>query len=221
MLGLQLQAAGPITHAFLTELFFKQFPKYDSEEQKAFRLGTLFPDVRYLGTISREETHFPEMSLEEVVEETNPFLAGMKFHSYVDIAREDFIVSGGYYKLISHLPIEHLDFFLKLIEDEILFSSLEKKAWKQCLKKVVPEELLWNVEEKTVKKWHAILDYFFSYFPSTLAHYAYLNGKGYQDFSSEEVKHWDQNVKPMAHDEKVNHYLAKSQSLPSWSHNLF
>ena len=83
VLGLPLHAAGPITHAFLAELFFKQFPKYDSEEQKAFRLGTLFPDVRYLGTIPREETHFPEMTLEEVLEETNPFLAGMKFHSYV------------------------------------------------------------------------------------------------------------------------------------------
>src|SRR3990167_5683372 len=51
-----------------------------------FWAGTLFPDIRHLGIISRQHTHPDNVSLETLVG-TGDFETGMRVHAWVDATR--------------------------------------------------------------------------------------------------------------------------------------
>ena len=88
-----LNSALPVTHVYFTKMYFKYYPKYSAEEQKLFLIGTVFPDIRYMGDCDRGDTHWDTISLKEVLEETDPFIAGMKFHSLRGELDSFFVVS--------------------------------------------------------------------------------------------------------------------------------
>ena len=80
--------AAPITHIVLTD---KIFQNHFKDKNKAdFYTGTVFPDIRYLGVIDRNKTHFKNLKISDVKKETS-FWAGFKFHSFLDEAREKFL----------------------------------------------------------------------------------------------------------------------------------
>lgn len=81
--------AAPITHVVLTAKIFDNF--FQDKVKKDFFIGTLFPDIRYLKVIDRDQTHFSNLSISDLKTEDS-FLAGMKFHSMIDVVREKFIL---------------------------------------------------------------------------------------------------------------------------------
>lgn len=197
-----LEAAFPITHVYITRIFFKYYPKYTLEEQQAFIVGTLFPDIRHLADSDRSETHYESMPLEEVLKEENPFIAGMKFHSYVDIERDKLVDSLHIYEeLKKYVPPSHNHTFLKLVEDEIVVTEGSYSDVSVVMATIYPEELRGGFKEKTLKKWHQALSFLFMTAPSQALSLASLSGKGYMDLSYEEIQHWNKLLKPASKDE--------------------
>ena len=90
---------------------------------KEFIFGTSFPDIRYLKVVSRTETHFTNVSLQDILQEKNSFKAGMVFHSFVDERREAYVVENHFYKKIPNFKFSSQS--LKFAEDEILKSYLD------------------------------------------------------------------------------------------------
>lgn len=204
-----VNAAAPITHAYLTHIFFKQFPKYTKEEESEFMVGTLFPDIRYLGEVSRTDTHYDEMSLEEVLSETNPFLAGVKFHCYVDIVREDLVVKENLYdKLREKIP-NNTSSFLKLAEDEVLYYQ---GRWDEICCSLVqthPGEKKFGISERTITKWHKLLTVLFISSPSKALNMLAHTGKGAGGVTPEEVQMWNKSLKPLSAEPLIQDWIKK------------
>lgn len=150
--------AAPITHIALTD---KIYERYFSEMKKdEFYVGTSFPDIRYMGVIERNATHYKEISLKDVLKEDS-FNAGVKFHSLVDIVRERFVRKKNYYsffpksKFIAHAA--------KIQEDMILYDKV--KNWPEIIiyfDKIYQEELSYGIERKDIEKWHQTRQLYFA-----------------------------------------------------------
>ncbi|MBI5139935.1 MAG: zinc dependent phospholipase C family protein [Candidatus Vogelbacteria bacterium] len=150
--------ANQITHIVLSERVADElFPRFN---RKDFLIGTVFPDIRYLGVIPREKTHFVGLSLADVLAETNSFMAGMKYHSLVDTVREAYVVRNDIYNKIPASKFNTQA--LKTFEDEILYEKVS--GWDKAagyFNSVLPEEREFGIKEENLKKWHKILqDYF-------------------------------------------------------------
>lgn len=158
----QANSAGPITHAYLAERFLENFPRENFEAEKSFMIGTLYPDIRYISKVHRKETHIDANTLDDILEEPDPFIAGAKFHTYVDKERNIYVLASNVYpRLMPNAPINFRALLIKLIEDEYLLSKLDWKNYLSLLSKVHQGELSQGVPEATVKRWHTFLTLYF------------------------------------------------------------
>lgn len=203
-----LRAAGPITHALLTEHLFRIYPQYNHEQKMAFRVGTLFSGVSNLGGLSPEEVSFPGVTLDDILYEDSPFFAGMMFHYYVDNLRDDFIFDSDYEELLFDLPVEHNFLYLKFLEDQIMFPTLDKGPWKEAVSNIHIEEQMWGVDEAILKQWHYLLDMSFTYQPSTLIFFANLKGNGLLNVPADEVKIWNETFERVSERSDVQAYVS-------------
>ncbi|MCB1115080.1 MAG: hypothetical protein KDK71_01315 [Chlamydiia bacterium] len=145
-----LFGAGPMTHLYLAEEFCNAL-RYGEEETKQFLIGTSLPDIRYLTHCPRENTHFPVTSLKEVIECPSPFLAGMKFHAWVDEEREAFVLASGIYKKIALYTNVKRETFLKFLEEEII--DYDGRKWGDLFGAPIKEEETYAHYEQ-IAKWH-------------------------------------------------------------------
>lgn len=204
-------AAAPITHAYLTKIFFNYFPKYSQEEQQIFMVGTLFPDIQYLGEVSRGDTHWNYITLEEVLAEPSPFLAGAKFHSYVDWVREEFVVKNHIYDRLNELvglQENHvLYFMLKAMEDEVLFYSDDWEPWTYQLQNILPEEKDWGISTATIYRWHSLIHACLSNPPSVLLILLNASKNGYLNISSTQISLWNKIFKQTTQSDLIQNYV--------------
>jgi hypothetical protein len=203
----RLDGAGPLTHAYLTERFFEFFPKYNAESKKAFMVGTVFPDIRYLGEVCRDDTHYRTMSLEEILEEKSPFVAGVKFHSYVDLVREDFVTKQRIYDQLCEIKQEYRHTFLKLVEDEIVYSLAEWSPCRDALMNIYPEELTWGMEKHTIRKWHLLLGSFFTISPSTILFLLSITNNAFLNMPPEIVVEYSKAFKSFTNNRDIQEYV--------------
>lgn len=157
--------AAEITHTVLAEKVFKLL--FRNKNKRDFFVGNSFPDIRYLGMISRNETHFESASLEQVNKEKNSFWAGMKFHGVVDFIRKKYVFGHPQIKRMTRgfgknrRVLFHTA--LKLLEDEFFY--LQISQWQEkidFLEIVLPEELSFGLNKEFILKWHRILQENFS-----------------------------------------------------------
>lgn len=150
--------AAPITHIVLAEKVFNI--DFSGKDKKEFYVGTSFPDIRYLGVIDRNKTHFEETSIEDILS-SDSFLAGMKFHSLVDRVRENFMKDRNLY---SQFPeSQFLTEAVKVFEDKVLYRKIED--WDRVMRyfdSIDENELGFGIEEKDVLRWHNLLRHYFS-----------------------------------------------------------
>lgn len=154
-------AAAPLTHAYLAHY-------WPSGDPEAFLVGTLFPDIRYLGVIEREETHFTQVSISDVAEESDPFTAGMLFHSYVDLVREEHMIESGIYAHLPNHPM--LAQAMKFAEDKILFSTYWSigSMTSQMMEHVRDEEAAFGIARTALIQWHLFHQVYLSIGPSDM-----------------------------------------------------
>jgi len=151
--------AAPITHIALTEKVFNKY--FSDKSRKDFYIGTVFSDIRHLGVVDRKSTHFPlqEVDLKDVIQEENSFTAGLKFHSLIDDFKERFIKSKNIYSLIPESKYKPQA--LKLLEDELNYNKVIT-----FFDDILSEELDFDIKEEDIKKWHDILQRYFSKKPN-------------------------------------------------------
>ena len=154
--------ATQITHTALTERIFDQyFYKFHKQD---FLIGSLFPDIRYMAGVNRGVTHFENIGFDEILNEKNSFYAGVLFHSFIDRIRQQWLVGNGIYDLV---PSDyHWGQAVKFYEDRLYYPDVQN--WSvilDYLKKIVPEELQFNITESIVKQWHEMLSKYLSLDP--------------------------------------------------------
>lgn len=142
-----------ISHIAYAELLLPNI--FSDKKREDFIIGASFPDIRYLGVIERDKTHLKNITLNDVLEENNPFLAGVKFHGLTDIVREDFMNKNAY-GLITGVNDKVRP--LKLAEDIILSDKIGiREEYVQILKNILPEEKSFLIPDYMLERWHKIV----------------------------------------------------------------
>ncbi len=121
----------------------------------SFWAGTLFPDIRHLGIVSRYHTHPKNVGLQSIVGKDD-FHTGMRAHAWIDATREQFMRSKNIKEILPwHIFVPHA---LKLAEDEIIYGRFED--WNlihRSLNKVYDQELYYVHSKEHVCSWHTTL----------------------------------------------------------------
>jgi hypothetical protein len=188
-------------------MFWEHFPKYSNADKKQFLLGTLFPDVHYLANCPREITYVANVTIDEILNASTPFQAGLLFHSYIDQERESFVVSQGLYDYISTFNSPVPASQLKIAEDECLYPTAN---WKICVTSVgtiAEEEKTFGIDEDAIRQWHFALSYYFSYAPSTVIWYLSSREIGAFDVSPQEMTPVYEIHKILGNDEVIKKHV--------------
>lgn len=147
--------AAPITHI----LFALQLNEKCTND---FILGVSFPDIRYLGVISREATH--SLTLKNIVD-SESFTSGMAFHQYIDHRRREYWHEKDIYNRLPASP--YISHALKFLEDVILYDRIEDWSSIGKMFKYIPEEEQeFAVPLDASKRWHKLLSDYIVYGPS-------------------------------------------------------
>ena len=152
--------AGPVTHIFLA-LQILQAGLLPQHDEKAFIIGTSFPDIRYLGVINRETTHQSPISWDNIANEQSSFKAGLKFHALVDEMREAFFIKENLYGQAP--PSQYLAQSFKVAEDSWLYPCISE--WDKIyayFNTTLDEEQSFGMGNVAIKKWHAFLQQYLS-----------------------------------------------------------
>jgi hypothetical protein len=156
MFCMKVFAASSLFHVVIAEKWLEAFEDYNEEQRRAFILGTIFPDIRYLAGLPRRATHERNLTIEEILEIENPFIKGMKVHSFVDEARVAYLCKSDILKLLDNVEDDKV-LLLKMLEDEILFSMREKEDCEvlcSYLQMIEEEELSFGIPLEVVQQWH-------------------------------------------------------------------
>ena len=184
-------SAGPITHVALGEKWLNsQAPHYTDEQKKLFLLGTVFPDIRYLGVIKREKTHYKGVTLEAIYKTPSPFQQGVLFHSYVDEFREKWIRKHKIDAKIEAMTAYQKHTFLKLIEDQILYSENSWSYFRNYLMTIPPEEKEYGIDDTVLGEWHTGLALYFTASPMVLLLQLGVLEKDILTFKASVIKQW-------------------------------
>lgn len=158
-------AAGPITHIYFAD---KCLEFIDINDRTLFNQGNLFPDIRYLGSITREATHEPNVTFEDVVCASSPFQSGTRLHALLDGLREAYVVETGIYAALAEVDRGYSAALLKLIEDELLYDEISSDLVIRQLEQISEEELATGISAETLQLWHWILTQYFKFRPKVL-----------------------------------------------------
>lgn len=209
-----LFSAGPIVHYYLADKFIKTCCSYTEKEEQRFFLGTLFPDIRYMANIPRKKTHYSNMDLKEIYFTKDPFVAGKKFHTYVDIVRKRFIdkkIDEDKYlqkfqeELMDKYYLTVLDFatFLKSVEDERVFNEINGKKVASYLSTIDPQETNSGINIEILKKWHEHLKRVFLIKPSQIISNLSKSHQPFLNFSLEVTGEWIKEIRECSLNEKI------------------
>ncbi len=157
----------------------------EAVKDSSFWAGTLFPDIRHLGVVSRHRTHPLDISLHSLVGRTD-FTTGMRVHAWVDATRETYLSEQNMKENLPWHPfVPHA---LKLLEDEMLYDSYED--WDvivRVLNKVDDEERVFVEDKHALTSWHDILRTYFKKPPTDDSRAALAVGIGLTAVNAREI----------------------------------
>lgn len=151
--------SAPVSHLVFGAKILKKLP--DIKNEHDFYVGVCFPDIRYLGIIDRNKTHYKVNGFNEVGTHS-PFFSGCNCHIFLDTIREDYMQRSGLYSLVPQSKFVKMA--LKFYEDQLRLADFgQKKNLATFLNVVTPEELSFDLPQKEVEKWHSLVkSYIFS-----------------------------------------------------------
>jgi len=165
----------PVTHIVLALSILPMLPDKNKEE---FLIGTSFPDIRYLGTLTREQTHMSDPTWSSIIKESSSFKAGIEFHALVDRIHDEYMSKHNAYNYIA-APDRLKSYILKFYEDMLLYEYCT--IWPEIINSfdiIVQDELIFPHDKRSVKKWHNILQLYFSDRPDIIRLTTLLFGVG-------------------------------------------
>lgn len=182
-------SASQFTHYFFGKVFAAHALRHNNE---AFLYGNIFPDIRYLGSIPRNSTHFKKLQLSDIKNTSSSFVAGMKLHSFVDEKREQFAKKHGVYNLIRKYETVYDVTLLKLLEDQYFWNvEMAKSALNMIDHYPFKKIDFAKIDEKTFIKWNAWLHIYFSKpLSENISEYSKIKGKIFI-VPNDVMKEWD------------------------------
>ena len=148
----------------------------------------------------------------KILNEKSPFIAGMKYHSWVDVIRDDYVLSD---KIYDRLPKELSKYqqpsFLKVVEDEILLEKLNVAACCELLETIDDEELEQGVSKQDIQRWHTFLQFFFRTSPKTTVTLLSLIDNRKSHPMKEDLDLWMSLVNPVIASEVGKQHLRGSR----------
>lgn len=205
--AIQVWAAAPVTHAVLAEKWIAMHENYNDEQKRSFILGTLFPDIRYLGIVTRNQTHEKGITLQKLLETQSEFNKGKRLHAFVDKARENLVVKWKIYHRLKNVPGHRKATFLKLVEDEILFNRKDWNEIRRFLSFLHPEEKAFGIKDEHLRKWHTNQLRAFRAPPSLYLKYLAMFGMGFAHVSPEITGIWSKLLPEYAKDPAMQEYV--------------
>jgi hypothetical protein len=175
--------AGEISHV----VYGARTLEYLDDKVKApsFWAGTLFPDIRHLGIVSRRRTHPGDVSLGTLAG-GNDFETGMRVHAWIDSTRNRFLEEANIKESLQWHPfVPHA---LKLFEDELLYERFDDwNLIERVLNKVHDQELKYVNSLQHITKWHDLLRNYFEQKPDNDSRFKLSIAIGLSEHSAEEV----------------------------------
>jgi hypothetical protein len=204
-----LSAASSLFHAMIAEKWIKAFENFNEEETRAFMIGTLFPDIRYLAGLPRSKTHLYHLSLEQIRAIKDPFLKGMRVHAFVDETREGYLKNNPIWDELRGYPGDAI-LFLKILEDELLYTTRERNTSSYIstyLQTVEQSELDFGIPLPLVREWHECLKLSFACRPSELFQRLATTHSKFSALSDNTILLVKTYLPKYRDNEKINHYL--------------
>ncbi|HYC79681.1 MAG TPA: hypothetical protein VEC17_01495 [Candidatus Binatia bacterium] len=191
--------ASQITHLVLADkVYEKLFFRFDKQ---LFYCGNIFPDIRYLKVIGREQTHFQKVTLKEILSETDPFVAGMKLHSLVDEVLEKFMQAKKVYELCP--PSDYVTQTYKLYQDEMYYGKITD--WKNISTFLGNfREAKFNIPSEHVNFWYDVMTRYASNSPTDESREAVITSIG---FPESVAKKMNSDISLMRGNEKLTQRL--------------
>ncbi len=200
-LTLNLSASMPYGHILFADLWH-QATDSDSDYDEVI-IGTLYPDIRYIAGLDRDETHEIGISLEDVETAESSFEQGRLLHCWVDEVRDSFVEEEGLYDDLEGLPMAHRSTFIKLLEDEIYYDQWNWSEARRCILGMMPQELTAELEADKVSEWYQLVRLYLSQRPSKLMHRMASSGKSYRGITHDVFALWMVRLPKLAKDPKA------------------
>ena len=157
----------------------------DKVQNPAYWVGTLFPDIRHTGVVSRHRTHPTDVTLDSLVG-PDDFATGMRVHAWIDATREKFLREANIKESLPWHPfVPHA---LKLVEDELLYDRYDD--WNlihRVLSKVWEEEVRLMNDSQRIGEWHRVLQDYFKKKPDDASREQLSIGIGLSKNSASEI----------------------------------
>jgi hypothetical protein len=203
-----LFAAAPVVHVYFAELYLKKHkPHYTQKERDAFIVGTLFPDIRYLAHIDRKKTHTKNVILSDIISTKDPFTAGKIFHSFVDEQREKIARREKIYRQLKDIPEHRRGKFLKMVEDELCYRSIDASQARAALKTFDKGEEQFGIPFYLIRAWHKYLRSYLAQLPLTLLKKRATEKQRYFMLNATQVKELSSLLEIYKKNEKVSSYV--------------
>lgn len=170
-------------------------------QDPSYWVGTLFPDIRHLGVVSRNRTHPRDVTLKSLIG-ANDFQTGLRVHAWIDATREQFLRDHHLKEKIPWHPFA--PFCLNLLEDELLYSHFDDwNLINRALNRTYPDEAVYCSVPATLKTWHTILQQYLLHPPSDASRRELARAIGLSENMAEESTKVIQLLK----DNKATHAL--------------
>lgn len=183
-------ACAPAMHAYLGEMWLDTHELKDKLARRDFIIGTLFPDIRYMGHVSRGQTHAKGVTLEQIDKEKSYFKKGMLFHAYVDEQHEKFTNKSKAYQNLPKDIKSSREIFIELIADEIIFDESWIKPIATDINTVINDEKILGLTELDLYPWHMLLNAYFMDPPSENLQRLTILGRDIKFLKAKTVEIW-------------------------------
>lgn len=159
-------ACAPSMHAFIAELWLDTYQVKDEANRKAMIIGALFPDIRYLGKVSRAQTHTKNVSLKQINDATDYFEKGKLLHAYVDEQHALFLRQYSLSLLLPPTILNQKKLYLELVLDEIIYNEEWGEQISKIISRSISQEKILNLNDLDLFQWHSLLTIYFTNYPS-------------------------------------------------------
>lgn len=175
--------AGEVAHVVYAARVLEHLQ--DQVSGVGYYLGTLFPDIRHLGLVSRHRTHPTGVGLSSLVGRSD-FDTGLRVHAWIDATREKFWQDEHMKESLPWHPfVPHA---LKLLEDEIVYPLFHDwPAVMRALQTVSDDELYFVESKEHIARWHDILRRYFSQPPNDASRLRLALEIGLSEYSAQEI----------------------------------
>lgn len=174
----------------------------DAVQHPMYWVGTLFPDIRHLGIVSRHRTHPSQVTL-KTLKGKNDFQTGMRVHAWIDATREQFLHKAHIKENLPWHPfVPHA---LKLVEDELVYAHFDD--WPtviHALGKIYDDELFYIDSKERISTWHHVLQTYLKQAPTDETRKQLSTSIGLSENSADEV---NSVVRMLKNDKRVHELL--------------